>query len=43
MLLTCDVDNIASMRIIEKNGGVREDVVIPPNYDREIARYWITL
>ncbi len=43
VLLTCDVDNIASMRIIEKNGGVREDTIIPPNYDREIARYWITL
>jgi predicted acetyltransferase len=24
-LLTCDVDNIASRRVIERNGGVLED------------------
>ena len=43
VLVTCDVDNIASVRIIEKNGGVIEDRLTPANYDREIARYWIEL
>ncbi|MBI1294755.1 GNAT family N-acetyltransferase [bacterium] len=43
VLVTCDVDNIASVRIIEKNGGVLEDRLTPANYDREIARYWIDL
>jgi len=48
VLLTCDDDNLASRRVIEKNGGVLEDVVV--EYTREdgtksvIAhkrRYWV--
>ncbi|MEV4947769.1 GNAT family N-acetyltransferase [Streptomyces sp. NPDC053755] len=41
LLLTCDDDNIASARTIERNGGVLEDV-----RQTEIGlkrRYWITL
>jgi predicted acetyltransferase len=41
VLVTCSDDNVASARIIERNGGVLEDV-------RKTAvglkrRYWITL
>jgi predicted acetyltransferase len=41
VLVTCNVDNAASARTIERNGGVLEDV-----RDTEIGmvrRYWITL
>ncbi|MFJ3583096.1 GNAT family N-acetyltransferase [Streptomyces sp. NPDC090127] len=41
VLVTCDEDNIASARAIERNGGVLEDV-----RDTEIGlkrRYWIAL
>ncbi|WP_251067033.1 GNAT family N-acetyltransferase [Streptomyces sp. ISL-36] len=41
LLVTCDDDNIASARTIERNGGVLEDV-----RETEIGlkrRYWITL
>lgn len=37
LLVTCSADNSASRRVIEANGGVREDQA-----DR-ICRYWITL
>lgn len=43
VLLTCDVANVASARIIEKNGGVLGDRLVPDHYDQEIARYWIEL
>ena len=43
VLVTCDVDNIASVRVIEKNGGFLAERVTPANYDREIALYWIEL
>lgn len=41
VLVTCDVGNPASARVIEKNGGVLEDI-----RDTELGtlrRYWITL
>ncbi len=40
-LVTCDDDNVASARTIERNGGVIEDV-----RETEVGRkrrYWITL
>ncbi len=37
VLLTCDVDNEASRRVIEANGGALED-----EFDRRL-RYWINL
>ncbi|MGP3775123.1 GNAT family N-acetyltransferase [Streptomyces sp. SDT5-1] len=41
VLITCDEDNVASARIIERNGGVLEDV---RDTDEGVKRrYWITL
>ena len=45
VLITCDDDNIASAKIIEKNGGVLENV-IENNVDGEkilTRRYWIEI
>jgi predicted acetyltransferase len=41
VLVTCDEDNVASVRTIESNGGVIEDI-----RETELGRkrrYWITL
>lgn len=45
VLITCDDDNIGSAKVIEKNGGIMENVVIN-DIDRGIVktrRYWINL
>ena len=39
--MTCDDDNVGSIRTIEKNGGVLEDVVRDAEYGKPIRRYWI--
>lgn len=41
VLVTCDKENTASARTIEKNGGVLENEV--PEGDRLTCRYWISL
>jgi predicted acetyltransferase len=41
VLVTCDDDNIGSIRTIENNGGVLEDVVSGPDLDGPKRRYWI--
>lgn len=41
ILLTCDDDNIGSIRTIEKNGGILENVVTGPDLDKPKRRYWI--
>jgi predicted acetyltransferase len=41
VLVTCDDNNVASMRTIEKCGGVLEDVVVGPDLERPKRRYWI--
>jgi predicted acetyltransferase len=41
VLLTCDDDNIGSIKAIEKNHGVLEDVVSEPDLDKPKRRYWI--
>jgi predicted acetyltransferase len=41
VLLTCDDDNIGSIRTIEKNGGVLENVISGPDLDKPKRRYWI--
>ena len=41
VLVTCDDDNIASMRTIEKCGGVLEDIVDGPDLEKPKRRYWI--
>jgi predicted acetyltransferase len=43
ILVTCSVDNIGSSRVIERNGGVFEDVVHDEESNENISRYWITL
>jgi predicted acetyltransferase len=40
VLVTCDDDNIGSIRTIEKNGGILEDVVSGDDHTRK-RRYWI--
>jgi predicted acetyltransferase len=41
VLLTCDDDNIGSIRTIEKNGGILENVITGPDLDKPKRRYWI--
>lgn len=41
ILVTCDDDNIGSIRTIEKNGGILENVVGRPDLDKPKRRYWI--
>ena len=41
VLMCCDSDNFASVRTIEKNGGVLENVV--DDGGAPVKRYWITL
>lgn len=41
VLLTCDDDNVGSIRTIEKNGGVLENVVTGPDLRIPKRRYWI--
>jgi predicted acetyltransferase len=43
VLLTCDVDNIGSARIIEKNGGRLAEQGMVAGYEKVISRYWIDL
>ena len=41
LLLTCDDQNIASCKVIERNGGLLENIVLEG--ERRTKRYWITL
>jgi predicted acetyltransferase len=41
VLVTCDADNIGSIRTIEKNGGIFENVVTVPGFQKPLRRYWI--
>ena len=43
VLLTCDDDNVGSIKTIEKNGGVLENVVDVPGAGKPKRRYWIQL
>jgi predicted acetyltransferase len=42
VLVTCDEQNIASKKTIEKNGGILEDIVVIPDSGRKM-RYWINI
>jgi len=42
VLVTCDDDNIGSVKTIEKNGGVLDTVIAQPG-SKLIRRYWIHL
>ena len=41
VLVTCDDDNVGSIRTIEKNGGTLENVVDEPATHKRLRRYWI--
>jgi predicted acetyltransferase len=41
VLVTCDDDNIGSIKTIENNGGVLENVVSGPDLEKPKRRYWI--
>jgi predicted acetyltransferase len=41
VLVTCDDDNVGSIRTIERNGGVLENVVTGPDLATPKRRYWI--
>ncbi len=41
ILVTCDDDNIGSIRAIEKNRGVLENIVSGPDLPKPKRRYWI--
>ncbi len=43
MLVTCDDDNPASARVIEKNGGVLEGKIDKKDQKVPVRRYWIDL
>ncbi|WP_058302161.1 GNAT family N-acetyltransferase [Gorillibacterium timonense] len=43
VLLTCDDDNVASRRIIEKNKGIFESTIMLNEKNKVLRRYWITL
>src|SRR5262245_29148809 len=41
VLVTCDDDNICSIRTIEKNGGILQGIVSGSDLDKPKRRYWI--
>ncbi len=45
VLITCDEDNVGSRKVIEKNGGVLQDIIKTPLNTRNVnlMRWWITL
>jgi len=42
ILVICDEDNLASAKVIERNGGALESVVSPAGGGTPLCRYWIT-
>jgi predicted acetyltransferase len=43
VLLTCDIDNVASAKVIERNGGRLQDQAVSKVSGKLISRYWIEL
>jgi predicted acetyltransferase len=43
VLLTCDKDNISSIKIIEKSNGILDSEDFDEKSGKEILRYWINL
>ncbi len=43
VLLSCDTDNIASAKIIEKNGGELAGYAVSQKNGKQISRYWIEI
>ena len=43
VLVTCDDSNVGSIRVIERNGGVLQDVIDVDWKDELVRRYWISI
>lgn len=43
VLVTCDRDNVASARVIERNGGVFDSGTVSEKTGKPMSRYWIEL
>ena len=41
VMVSCDDDNVGSIRTIERNGGTLENVVAEPDSGPPMRRYWI--
>jgi predicted acetyltransferase len=41
LLVTCDQDNIGSMKTIERCGGTLENILSAPDLPKPKRRYWI--
>lgn len=41
LLVTCDFDNPASARVIEKNGGVETTSSVSPRSGKVVRRFWV--
>ena len=41
VLVTCNIDNIASIRVIHNNGGKLDSESYSPRAGRILRRYWI--
>lgn len=41
VLVTCNEENIYSRKVIEKNGGILENVVLEESTGKNILRFWI--
>lgn len=41
LLVTCDQDNIGSMKVIERCGGILENILSAPDLPKPKRRYWI--
>jgi predicted acetyltransferase len=42
-LITCDVDNVASSKVIERCGGVLEGITSDPKLETQRRRYWLNV
>lgn len=43
ILVTCNAENFGSASVIERNGGVLENVAVDPATNSSLRRYWIEL
>jgi len=41
VLVTCNEENVYSRKVIEKNGGILENVVLEESTGKNILRFWI--
>jgi predicted acetyltransferase len=41
VLVTCDADNVGSLKAIERNGGILENVIVVPDRGVAVRRYWM--